>query len=340
MEKIKRFTVWILIVITAIAASKCTCKREPKIPLDEIDVEVKIQRFDKDLFAINPEKMQSGIAEMESKYGTFFRLFSEGIIGIGLPEEPEFASYLNSFITDNMVTEAYRDVQRVFPNTDELNETLTNAFKRYRYYFPNKPIPNVYGFISGFNNSVVLADSILGVGFDRYLGRDYPSYPRLGVHNYISYNMHPEKIPSDLLRSWAIGEFHFNDSIDNLLNNMIYEGMLMYFTKRMIPEQPDSLIFGFKPDQMRWCQRNEKEMWSYLVEHKLLFNTDAFAIKKFVNDAPFTYNFPKESPGRAAVWIGYRIVTRFMNRNEEITLTQLMEEKDYQKILNGAKYNP
>ena len=340
MKKIKRLTTWILILLTAITANKCTCKREPKIPLDEINVEVKVKRFDRDLFAINPNDMQLGIAEMESKYSTFFRLFSEGIIGIGLPEEPEFASYLNSFITDNMVTEAYKDVQRVFPNTDELDETLTNAFKRYRYYFPNKPIPNVYGFISGFNNSVVLADSILAVGFDRYLGRDYPSYPRLGVHNYISYNMHPKKIPSDLLRSWAIGEFHFNDSIDNLLNNMIYEGMLMYFTKRMIPEQPDSLIFGFKPDQMRWCQRNEKDMWSYLVEHKLLFNTDAFTIKKFVNDAPFTHNFPKESPGRAAVWIGYRIVNRFMDRNESVKLSQLMEERDYQKILNGAKYNP
>lgn len=142
------------------------------------------------------------------------------------------------------------------------------------------------------------------------------------------------------MRSWAIGEFHFNDSIDNLLNNMMYEGMLMYFTKRMLPDQPDSLIFGFSPDQMRWCQRNEKEMWSYMVEHKLLFNTDAFTIRKFVDDAPFTHNFPKESPGRAAVWIGYRIVNRYMNRNENVTLSELMEERDYQKILNQSKYNP
>ena len=152
--------------------------------------------------------------------------------------------------------------------------------------------------------------------------------------------MHPDKIPSDLLRSWAIGEFHFNDSIDNLLNNMIYEGMLMYFTKRLIPNQPDSLIFGFSPQQMRWCKQNESEMWAYLIEHKMLFNADSFTIKKFVNDAPFTHNFTRESPGRAAVWLGYRIVERFMERNKDYTLSMLMAETDYQKILNRSKYNP
>ncbi|HRX66921.1 MAG TPA: hypothetical protein P5200_01030 [Tenuifilaceae bacterium] len=340
MERVKKLLFLGFFVLINLTINRCTCKREPKIPLNEIDVEVKVQRFDRDLFSINSENIQDEIGRLDAKYPDFFRLFTEGIIGIGLPEQPEFASYLNSFVTDNMVAEAYKDVQKTFPNTDELNQTLTNAFKRYRYYFPGKPIPSVYGFVSGFNNSVVLADSILGVGFDRYLGRNYPSYPRLGVYNYISYNMHPKKIPSDLMRSWAIGEFHFNDSIDNLLNNMMYEGMLMYFTKRMLPDQPDSLIFGFSPDQMRWCQRNEKEMWSYMVEHKLLFNTDAFTIRKFVDDAPFTHNFPKESPGRAAVWIGYRIVNRYMNRNENVTLSELMEERDYQKILNQSKYNP
>jgi hypothetical protein len=239
-----------------------------------------------------------------------------------------------------MVTEAYSDVKRVFPNTDKLNAILTNAFKRYHYYFPKKHIPVIYGFVSGYNNSIVLADSLLGIGFDRYLGRDYKYYPQLGIYNYLSYNMHPEKIPSDLLRSWALGEFQFNDSIDNLLNNMVYEGMLMYFTKKMIPDQPDSLIFGFSPSQMKWCRQNESEMWAYFIEHKLLFTTETFTIKKYVNEAPFSHNFPRESPGRAAVWIGYRIVERFMERNKDYTLAMLMAETDYQKILNRAKYNP
>lgn len=336
-----RSVLWLMLsIFVALQLNQCTCKREPKIPFNTIDVEIKVQRFDKDLFSLNFDNIDEDLKRIEGKYGAFFHLFTEGVIGIGPSTEPGFADYLNSFITDNMVFETYKDVQKTFPNTDKLDETLTNAFKRYRYYFPDKTVPQVYGFVSGFNNSVVLADSILGIGFDRYLGRDYPSYPKLGVHKYISFNMHPDKIPSDLMRSWAIGEFFFNDSIDNLLNNMVYEGMLMYFTKQMLPEQPDSLIFGFSAEQMKWCKNNESDMWAYLVEHKLLFTTETFTINKFVNEAPFTHNFPRESPGRAAVWIGYRIVSRFMERNKDYSLQMLMEEKDYQKILNRAKYNP
>jgi hypothetical protein len=323
-----------------VGMSFLSCKKGDRIPLDSIDVEIKIKRFDRDLFGINPDSIHSEIARLEWEYNGFFKIFTNGIIGIGDPTDPRFSDYLLSFITDNMVSETYAEAQKIFVNTDELDKELTNAFKRYRYYFPHKQIPAVYGFVSGFNNSVVIADSILGVGFDRYLGRDCIYYPRLGIHKYLIYNMQPKKIASDLIRSWGYGEFAFNDSIDNLLNNMIHEGKLMYFTKKLLPNQPDSLIFGFTPDQMRWCSRNEPEMWAHLIEHKLLFNSEQFTIGQFISGAPFTHGFTNESPGKAAVWLGYRIVTKFMERNKEYNLAMLMEETDYQSILNRARYKP
>jgi hypothetical protein len=328
------------VVVALIWLSACTCSHEPKIPLKGIDLEVKVHRFDNDLFRISIDSLDNQIGQLNAKYGSFFEIFCEGVIGIGKPVEPGFSDYLSSFITDNMISETYKEVKRVFPDTKELDKTLTNAFKRYRYYFPHKQIPAVYGFVSGFNNSVILADSTLGIGFDRYLGRDCHFYPRLGIHQYLTYNMHPQKIPSDIIRSWAMGEFPFNDSIDNLLNNMVYEGALMYFTTRLLPEQPDSLIFGFTPQQMKWCHRNEAQMWTYLIEHKLLFSTETFKINQYIGDAPFTHGFTNESPGKAAVWLGFRIVSKFMERNSDYSLSDLMIESDYQKILNRAKYNP
>lgn len=329
-----------LIVLPFLFLASCECSHREKVPLDEIDVTVEVLRFDRDLFSINTDSVHVGVERMQNLYGDFFTLFTEGIIGIGAPGDDGFEIYLTSFIEDRMVSETYQKVQSVFRNTQDLDLDLTNAFKRYKYYFPNKEVPVVYGFVSGFNNSVIIAENVLAVGFDRYLGRDCEYYTLLGVHKYLQYNMHPKKIPSDLIRSWGFGEFQFNDSIDNLLNNMIYEGALMYFTKQLLPQQSDSLIFGFTPEQMKWCQRNEKEMWAYLVEHKLLFNTDAFMVNQYVSDAPFTINFSNDSPGRAAVWLGYRIVSEFMKRNPDYTLELLMEEKDYQKIMNRARYNP
>lgn len=330
----------IISIIAIIGIVLFSCCSDSKIPLDKIDVNINVNRLDRALFKLKPENIEENILELEREYGEFFRLFTEEIIGIGTTKNPDFSDYLLSFTTDNMVSETYREVQKVFPNTGWLNMELTNAFKRYRYYFPNLYIPKVYGFISGFNNSVLIADSVLAVSFDRYLGRNCEYYTNLGIPKYLQYNMHPRKIPSDLVRAWAFSEFVFNDSIDNLINNVIYEGSLMYLTKKLLPQQSDSLIFGFTPEQMKWCRGNESHMWAYLVEHKLLFSTDNFTINQFVSGAPFTQGFPPESPGKAAVWLGYRIVSRFMDKNKEYTLEMLMNEKDYQSILSRARYNP
>lgn len=320
--------------------ASCNDSRKDKRILNSIDLSVEVLRFDQDLFSINTDSMDIEIAELEQKYTPFFTLFTEGVIGIGQPGDEDFDKYLISFIDDGMVSETYGRVLEIFPNTKQLNFELTNAFKRFKYYFPQRNIPKVYGFVSGFNNSIILADSILGVGFDRYLGRDCEYYPLLGIHKYLAYNMHPQKISSDLIHSLALGEFPYNDTIDNLLSRMVYEGSQIYFTKALLPQQPDSLIIGFTPDQMKWCKRNEKDMWEYLVEHRLLFGSDAFMISQYIKDAPFTTSFTKDSPGRAAVWLGYRIVSDFMRRNPDYTLQMLMEDDDYMGIMNRANYKP
>ena len=328
-----------LIAIIFLAFSNCQNNNE-KIDLAKINVKVEVNRFDKSLFSVNPDSIKIAIPKLSKEYGHFFQLFGEGIIHIGKMEEPGFSGYLESFLNDQMVTETYKRVQTVFPSLNTLNSEFTDAFKRYHYYFPNRSIPKIYAFISGFNESTVLADSILGVGLDRYLGSDCEYYLRLGIPKYSIRNMRPAKITSDCMRAWAIGEFPFNDSIDNLVNNMIYEGKLIYFSKRMLPDQPDSLLFGFTPSQMKWCQRNEKQMWTYLIENKMLFNSDSFSINKLINDAPFTSGFSQESPGRAVVWIGYRIVESYMKKNKKASFQQMMTARDYQKIFNQSKYRP
>jgi len=116
--------------------------------------------------------------------------------------------------------------------------------------------------------------------------------------------------------------------------------MLYYFTDALLPEMADSLKIGFSPDQMKWCRNNESQMWTHLVEKKLLFETDPLVIKKLVGEAPNTYYFTPESPGRAAVWLGWQIVREFMRRNPDIPLSQLLAETDYQRILTGSKYHP
>jgi hypothetical protein len=108
----------------------------------------------------------------------------------------------------------------------------------------------------------------------------------------------------------------------------------------MLPDSPDELIFGFTSDQMKFCRNNEAQMWQYLIENDLLFKTDQFTIRKLTGEAPFTSFFTNESPGRASVWLGFRIIESYMMKNQGVKLEELMNNTDVQGILEKAKYSP
>ena len=91
---------------------------------------------------------------------------------------------------------------------------------------------------------------------------------------------------------------------------------------------------------MRFCLNNEDQMWDYLLKNDLLFSSDQFTIRKLVGEAPFTSYFTSESPGRAAAWIGFRIIESFMDKNREVPLSEMMLMNDVQAILDGARYDP
>jgi hypothetical protein len=244
-------------------------------------------------------------------------------------------------LSDDIVREAYREVQRTFPDNEELNAKLTDAFKRYKLHFPDAKIPAVITYVSGFNQSIMLAENIIGVGLDKYLGAGYKLYPQLGFYKYMSRNMYPAKIPADVMDALAEAIFpYFAGQQDELLGRMLWEGKQLYFVKQMLPAEQDTAIFGFTQKELDLCHNNEAYMWLYLIENKLLFSTHAFTIDKFTQERPFTQEFSREAPGRAANWLGYKIITRYMKRNSSVTLPQLMLNTDYRQILEKSEYNP
>ena len=305
-------------------------------------VKIKIDRFEKDLFSISLYNLRDSIPSLEEKYPDFFPLFTNKIIQIGPPGQSDFSDRLLAFVSDFTIYKVNKHVQEVFPNLDKIDNELSGVFGNYASTFPNHIIPHIVTCISGFNQSIVLADSLEVICLDKYLGINDEFYKLLypPVPEYMRYVMHPDKIPVDVIRAWLIGEFAYNDSRDNLLTKIIYEGRVMYCVKQLMPEINDSLLWGYTPRQLRFCKENEKQMWTYLVEHKLLFENNRFIITQFVGEAPFTKDFSKDSPGKAAVWIGYQIANSYMKRNHSISLNDFMKENDYLKILNLSRYNP
>lgn len=321
--------------------SLVSCKRSNHgIDPGSNSVKINISRFDRELFSMDMDTLDEGISYLYKKYDDFLDVFSYHIIGIGSPSSKDYQLYLTMFLSDRLNREVYEETQKVFPNLEKTEKELSKAFSLYRSAFPEKEIPGVVAYVSRFNNPYFTVSNYIGLGLDRYLGTNSPYYKKLELPEYQKMDMFPDKIPSDLMYSWASATFPYNDSLDNVLSRMIHEGKLLYFVESMLPDEPDSLIIGYTKTQLSWAKSNEEAMWTSLVEKKLLFSRDGMDIRKLTGAAPFTYFFSNESPGRAGSYIGWQIFREYARRSPDISFADLMAENDYEKILRLSKYNP
>jgi hypothetical protein len=332
---------YILTGIVVLTLFNFSCDKN-KTGSKQNEVKVEVSRFEQDLFSISLYHLKDSIPFLQSKYPRFFPLFTNRIINIGDAEQANFSENLTAFVSDFTIYNLSKTVEVKFADISPLENELSEIFSNYKILFPGKNIPQIITCISGFNQSIVVADSTLVISLDKYLGTDNEFYRLLDppIPQYIQKNMYPAKIPSDVAYSFIITEYPYNDSKDNLLSQMIFEGRAMFVAKKLLPGCADTLFWGYTSGQLKFCNNNEKQMWTFLVENKYLFNSDKFLITKYIEPAPFTKEFSSESPGRAAVWLGYRIVESFMKNNKDISFRQLMDEADYLKILNMSRYNP
>jgi len=333
MYKVFRLVPLILLLIS--------CHRNPlNVDVSGVDLKLSIKRLDRDIFNVLPGSEKITVRELKQTYGSFFDSYNEHVIALGNSSDSLYPSYLHTFLTDSMVVLSRVKIDSVFKDLTEIEKKLQDGFRHYKYYFPNKTIPQVYTIISGFNQSVVMTNDAIGISLDNYLGAKCPYYLMLGLPEYKRENMYRDKIATDVLYSWAMSEFNLDESKNSLLSNMIYQGKMLYFLDAMFPEEPDYLKIGYKPEKLEWCKKNEAGMWTYVVEHRLLFSTDRMNIVRFVGPAPFTSAFSTESPGRAGMWLGWQIVRKYMKKNSDVSLSALMLENDDQKILNESGYSP
>ena len=318
------------------------CKRNPlKVNLSEIKNNIEIVRFDHDLFSIQLNDTLNEIAKLSNAHPDFFDLFTYRIIRIGGIGEEQFPGLLAQFITDTMILNVKNLVEEEFADFQKTEKQINKAFKYFQYHFPEKQLPTIYAYVSGFNQSVVTAENIIGISLDKYLGRDCHYYQQLSTTpQYKILNMHKNKLVSDVVYAWGNAEFEETNKATNLMGNIIHQGKLMYFVDALLPTTHDSLKIGYTTKQLDFCINNESQMWNYLVEKKMLFSSNRMDIVRYINDGPTTSGFPQQSPARAAIWIGWQIVRQYMEKHPEITLKELMQNSDYQQILSDSGYFP
>jgi len=326
------------LILTLFLLTGCTNDRA--VDVTGIEVEVDLHRFEREVFSVGDTILPPYIEELRTEFGGFIEVFANNIMTMRVDNDTAFASNLNYFVNDTSVREVYNRVNEKYEDLDWLETDLHDFLKYYKYYFPDKEAPFITTYVSAFNYGVITSDTILGIGLDMFLGKDFIYYSQIGIPAYLYSRFTPEFIVPNCIRAIAQNDYDPLLVKNELLSQMVYEGKLIYFIKQMAPGLHDSLVTGFTGDQLEWCYESESEIWGFLIEQKLLFNTDPSTYVKYVNDGPTTSGFPDRSPGKVASFTGWKIVDEYMDKNPNVSLKQLMELNDAQSILESSGYKP
>lgn len=316
----------------------CGSNNRFKIDTTENRVEVKIQRFDAAIILLDTTNKHF-INQLNKKYPDFLPIYSSEVLNLELNDSIAVSNSFIQFKSDSTFAKVNKKTMETFGDVSDIEKNISNAFTYIHYYFPTVKLPEVYFFVSGFNRSIMLNDNFIGIGTDFYLGNNYAPYKDL-TYKYLTYNMRRECVATDLVSATLFRMFPMNSTNDRLLDNMIFRGKIMYLQSVFMPEeQPENLI-GYTPEQWKWSKTNEKGIWALIVDQKHLFSTDMQLIRKYMNESPFTAPISQKSPGRLGTWIGWQIVDSYMKNNEKVGLQDLMNENNYQKILEESDYRP
>lgn len=307
-------------------------RKEVESIYDQISVE--ILRYDRDLFAMDRAHIPDELHRLTTKYPRF--------IDSTAWKNEMYIRQITDFLEDPYIQEIHKDVDKTFPSLAAEEEQLKKALGIYKYYFPDSQIPVFYGVVAGIDPSapfVLSVDNEVIINLDWYLGKDYKYYKDYRIPQYIREECERKYIPLDCFRR-AIAYRHLPQKTPvTLLDYMIEEGKIIYFTELMFPETAAADVIGYSEEKFAWAEKYQADVWNYLIENDLLFSKDEDPIRRLVREAPFSNPF-KNSPGRIGAFIGWRIIVNYMEKHPEISLNELMGETNSRNILDKSGYKP
>ena len=257
------------------------------------------------------------------------------------PDDSAFINRLYNRFTNPHIDSLLMETHRVFGNGDALKNEFKQAFSNLKYYYPDFHTPTIQTLISGLESDLFVTDSLIFVGLDYFLGQGAKYRPN-NMYEYMMRRYNKDFIvPSVILLTGIDSRFNkINPDDKTILAEMIAYGKAYYFTKRILPCTPDSVLIGYTRKEMEGSMHFESLIWSRLVQDQVLYSTSHLIKQKYIAERPKTIEVGDQCPGRIAQWVGWRIVKKYMDTHPDVTLQQLMGRTDAESLFRESGYKP
>ncbi len=317
------------------------CQLGQKTPnVSAIEISLATIRYEQAFFALDTLHLDASLQKLELQYPGFTKDFIYNILGTtpetALKEIPLFMKAYRSMYTQT--AQKYPDIKK--------QETAIKAGLQFvKYYFPTYKLPTklitFLGPINSFGN--IITTDALAVGLQMYLGKNDPIYLTEEGQNlypkYVSRRFEPDYMATNCMKNILDDLYPLQDAGAPLCEQMVEAGKRLYFLKKILPNEADSIVTGYSAAQLEGCYKNEKDIWAFFIQNNLLYVNDPSLIGDYLHDGPNTAVFGDTSPGFIGQFVGYRIIEAFLQKNKETTLEKLLQIPA-KIIFEQAKYKP
>jgi hypothetical protein len=312
-----------------------SCNSNPlDVDVSDIEVQLTVQRMDKDLMDYSGNDYGELNKQMMQKYGVLYEIWMTNMLGEVSPLDPLAPESLKLFLNHPDMTEIFKEINLKFNDFSPYEEKFKECFQYYKYYFPDSVVPTIITFYSNFNANVFPYDNHLAIGLDMYLGADHPivnSIPKDMFPQYIKDRMDEKYLVADGMKFWLLSKFA-NEEQSDFLSTIVSLGKVMYLLDCVLPNEKDEIKIGYTEAQLLWCKDFETKIWQTIVDEKVLYSKDKMVIMQYLNEGPFTKDYPHESPSRLGVWLGWQIVRDYMEYTGA-SVDELLKQKSAKVIL-------
>ncbi|HLL93817.1 MAG TPA: hypothetical protein VK404_02490 [Spirosoma sp.] len=293
-----------------------------------------IQRLDKHLFALrSADSIRAFLNQNPAVAQLYFNANEAG-------NDTALIRELADRVNNPALNELNQQVQAEFGDLTDLNNQLSEAFANIKKDFPDFHTPAVATIVTGFMGpDLVVTDSLIVIGLDYFVGPKAkyrprgPQYPQYILRRYQKESIVPAIV-------FAISDKYnaTNRADQTMLADMVYYGKGYVFTKTMLPQTADSLVIGYSDTQLTETFNAQDIIWAHFIDNQLLYQANPDVKGRYLNERPFTAEIGQRCPGAIGRWVGWRIVGRYHDEHDDVTIADLMRNADARLIFEQSGY--
>lgn len=273
-----------------------------------------LRRIDRELAGAGMPSDSAGRKAVEALFA---------VSGYGEPTDSALRAYtLNPSIAAHTAA-----VDSVFASVAGVEQSLGRIAARLPEVLPGTDVPGFYAIVSPFNQSVIVADTMVFIGLNHYLGEEYGPYGYFP--GFVCRRKTPARLPVDVAEALVRVSRPFTPAgSPTLLQAMLYEGAVSHAVSELTGTAPED-VPGYAPAELKYLEEREDEVWRLMAERRWLYSTDPAVLRNFIALSPATTMLSAEAPGAAGRWTGTRIVSAYLGRHPDAKVSDLLSPSFY-----------